>query len=282
MGTQINNFEVTNYTTTKLKIKATTAKVPEIMNDVSTISNQLTTITEELKKLVEEDIQSSDFVSETNNIITVSNNINAALATTMKSLINDAYERILKVSDESKAFQNDLSEASNVVKKSLDELDGIGNKKTSRLSTSGGKSEQSNTNTPVNDGVVINGSTSADPTVIDTVSSTPSTAEPTSNWSGPVLSKKMGVNQGPNGKETYYNLDMSRVVENMHDQGYEGNYWVRDDGVKMFGDYVIVAANLDVHPRGSIIESSLGPAIVCDTGGFAADNPNQIDIATSW
>ena len=135
MGTQINNFEVTNYTTTKLKIKATTAKVPEIMNDVSTISNQLTTITEELKKLVEEDIQSSDFVSETNNIITVSNNINAALATTMKSLINDAYERILKISDESKAFQNDLSEASNAVKKSLDELDGIGNKKVGRISS---------------------------------------------------------------------------------------------------------------------------------------------------
>lgn len=109
----------------------------------------------------------------------------------------------------------------------------------------------------------------------------PATDTP-SNWNGSVLDKQMGVNQGPSGKETYYNLDMSRVVQNMHDQGFAGEYWVRDDGVKMFGDYVIVAANLDVHPRGSIVESSLGPAIVCDTGAFASENPQQIDIATSW
>lgn len=110
---------------------------------------------------------------------------------------------------------------------------------------------------------------------------TPST-DASSSTGGSVLNKQMGVNQGPSGKETYYNLDMSRVVENMHNQGFEGEYWVRDDGVKMFGDYVIVAANLDVHPRGSIVESSLGPAIVCDTGGFAESDPNQLDIATSW
>lgn len=108
----------------------------------------------------------------------------------------------------------------------------------------------------------------------------PADANPSNG--GSVLNKQMGVNQGPSGKETYYNLDMSRVVENMHNQGFEGEYWVRDDGVKMFGDYVIVAANLDVHPRGSIVESSLGPAIVCDTGGFAESDPNQLDIATSW
>lgn len=113
------------------------------------------------------------------------------------------------------------------------------------------------------------------------VESTPAT-DASSSWNGSVLDKRMGVNQGPSGKETYYNLDMSRVVQNMHDQGFEGEYWVRDDGVKMFGDYVIVSANLDVHPRGSIVESSLGTAIVCDTGGFASENPEQLDIATNW
>ena len=42
------------------------------------------------------------------------------------------------------------------------------------------------------------------------------------------------------------------------------------------------AANLDVHPRGSLVETSLGTAIVVDTGGFADSNPNQIDIAVNW
>ena len=50
----------------------------------------------------------------------------------------------------------------------------------------------------------------------------------------------------------------------------------------MLGSYVMVAANLSVHPRGSLVPTSLGTGIVCDTGGFAASNPNQLDIATSW
>lgn len=281
MAKQINNFEVINYKTTKLKIKASTEKVPEIINDVNNISNQLTTITESLKKIVEEDIKSSDFVSSTNNIINMSNNINVALADTMKSLINDAYERICKISDESKTFQSDLAEASNVIKKSLDDLDSIRQKKTGSLSGFESKSPAPETNnTPPSESGATNDS---EPTVIDTVVKNPTpNPEQTSNWNGSVLTKKMGVNQGPSGKETYYNLDMSRVVENMHKQGYEGEYWVRDDGVKMFGNYVIVSANLDVHPRGSIVESSLGPAIVCDTGTFSSENPNQLDIATNW
>ena len=44
----------------------------------------------------------------------------------------------------------------------------------------------------------------------------------------------------------------------------------------------MVAANLNVHPRGSIVETSLGLGIVCDTGGFASGNATQLDIAVSW
>lgn len=33
----------------------------------------------------------------------------------------------------------------------------------------------------------------------------------------------------------------------------------------MFGNYVMVAANYGVHPKGSIVKSSLGLAIVVDT-----------------
>ncbi len=101
-------------------------------------------------------------------------------------------------------------------------------------------------------------------------------------WKGPVLSKGRGVIHGPSGKETYYNLNMSVCVRYMQRLGYNYEYWVRDDGVKMFGDYVMIAANLKIRPKGSIVMTSLGPGIVCDTGGFAKKNPTQIDIATTW
>lgn len=102
------------------------------------------------------------------------------------------------------------------------------------------------------------------------------------SWDGSVLSPSAGVNYGPSGKETYYNLDMSGVVSIMRGMGNNDSYWVRGDGCKMLGNYIMVAANLSVHPRGSLVETSLGTGIVCDTGGFAAGNANQLDIATSW
>ena len=70
------------------------------------------------------------------------------------------------------------------------------------------------------------------------------------NWNGPVLSRSKGSVYGPSGKETYYNLNMSGC--------------------------------LGVHPFGSLVECSLGTCIVVDTGGFAAGNPNQLDIAVTW
>ena len=101
-------------------------------------------------------------------------------------------------------------------------------------------------------------------------------------WKGPVLSRGRGTIQGPSGKETYYNLNMSGVVSIMRRMGYDYEYWVRDDGVKMFGNYVMIAANLNIRPRGSLVQTSLGMGMVCDTGTFAKRNPTQIDIATSW
>ena len=101
-------------------------------------------------------------------------------------------------------------------------------------------------------------------------------------WDGPVLNTFNGTVQGPSGKETYYNLDMSGIIDIMRSMGNEDEYWVREDGCKMLGDYIMCAANLEVHPRGSLVESSLGTCIVCDTGGFAAGNPNQLDIAVTW
>ncbi len=102
------------------------------------------------------------------------------------------------------------------------------------------------------------------------------------NWNGPVLSRGRGSVMGPSGKETYYNLNMNGVVNIMRRMGNTDEYWVRDDGCKMLGDYIMCAANLRVHPRGSLVESSLGTCIVCDTGGFASHNSNQLDIAVTW
>lgn len=104
-------------------------------------------------------------------------------------------------------------------------------------------------------------------------------------WRCPVLTARAGTIQGPSGKETYYNLPMQGVVRIMRNMGFsesEYSYWVRDDGVKMFGSYVMCACNLSVHPRGSLVDTSLGAGICVDTGGFAKHNPTQIDIATSW
>lgn len=96
------------------------------------------------------------------------------------------------------------------------------------------------------------------------------------------LTPSKGVHYGVSGKETYYNLDMSGVISIMRSIGNNDPYWIREDGVKMLGDYVMIAANLDLRPRGSLVETSLGTGIVCDTGGFAEKDPTQIDIAVNW
>ena len=103
-----------------------------------------------------------------------------------------------------------------------------------------------------------------------------------SSYKGAVLTRRAGTVNGPSGKEVYYNMNMSGVVKVLHRKGYSGDYWVRSDGVKMFGNYVMVAANSKVHPYGSIVQTSLGAAIVCDTGTFASSYPNCLDVATSW
>ena len=111
---------------------------------------------------------------------------------------------------------------------------------------------------------------------------TPETANYSVYWNGSVLSPSIGVNQGPSGTERYYNLDMSGVVSIARNSGIEGEYWVREDGVKMYGGYVMCACGFDVRPRGTVIETSLGPGICLDTGGFAATDPYMVDIAVTW
>lgn len=104
----------------------------------------------------------------------------------------------------------------------------------------------------------------------------------------PILNKRDGVcwyddgfGGGPH-KETYYNLPMKRVCEIAKKKGIKGEYWETEDGLKMYGYFIICAADYNTHAYGSIVLTSLGPGKVLDTGAFAATNPTQIDIATCW
>lgn len=101
----------------------------------------------------------------------------------------------------------------------------------------------------------------------------------TSNY----LTKSKGLNYFKKHRETYYNLPMQNVIRLMKPYGYTlKDYWVREDGVKMLGDYIMVAANYKIYPKGSLLETSLGMGIVVDTGAFVNTYPHGIDIAVVW
>ncbi|MCF0259508.1 MAG: hypothetical protein HUJ54_06580 [Erysipelotrichaceae bacterium] len=101
-------------------------------------------------------------------------------------------------------------------------------------------------------------------------------------WEGQPLTRDAGSIEGPEGTETWYNLNMDGVISIMRKEGNNDPYWVREDGVKMLGDYVMVGADFNVHPRGSLVQTSLGTGIVCDTGYLAPGDSDHIDIAVTW
>lgn len=116
------------------------------------------------------------------------------------------------------------------------------------------------------------------------ISAAPTIQLPTT-WNGPKLSSTNGVVIGPSGRETYYNMDMTFCISRMRRKGYsekEYPYWIRSDGCKMLGKYIMVAANFRIRPLGTILETSRGWAIVVDTGGFVRSYPKGLDIATTW
>ena len=101
----------------------------------------------------------------------------------------------------------------------------------------------------------------------------------------PHLTKTDGTFNGPSGTETYYNKDMSRCIQIMRDMGYsEEEYpvYIREDGAKMFGPYVMCAADISWRPKGTILETSLGQAIVVDTGAFRYSDSQMIDMCVDW
>lgn len=113
---------------------------------------------------------------------------------------------------------------------------------------------------------------------------TPAEKPSVSEYEAPTggLTQAGGVYWYGDQKETWYNLPMEGVIAQAQNNGIYGEYWVRDDGVKMYGDYIILACNRSVHPMGSLVETSLGTGISLDTGAFASANPTQVDIAVDW
>jgi uncharacterized protein YabE (DUF348 family) len=103
------------------------------------------------------------------------------------------------------------------------------------------------------------------------------------------LSEAKGVNffvdsNGVTHRETYYDLSMAGVMGNaVRLCGVSSAYTVRADGVKIDQDgYILIAANLAIYPRCSVVETSLGPGKVYDTGSFVSVHPHGFDIATDW
>ena len=94
------------------------------------------------------------------------------------------------------------------------------------------------------------------------------------------LTAKLGRITYDGHQETWYNLPMSNVIERSDEaMGLSDMYWIRDDGVKMYAQWVICAA----HPskiRYSRIQTSLGEGIILDT--HECSDTELIDIATTW
>lgn len=109
--------------------------------------------------------------------------------------------------------------------------------------------------------------------------------EPEAPEERPHLTRSGGIFDGPSGKETYYNLNMGGCVRIMRDKGYSLDdypYWIRDDGAKMFGDYVMVAMDTNIYPKGTVVETSMGQAIVVDHCVAATWGTVAVDIAVNW
>lgn len=97
-----------------------------------------------------------------------------------------------------------------------------------------------------------------------------------------VLSERLGRVQGPQEEETWYNLPMDAVIRKMRELGYSDNdypYYVTDNGIKMLGDFIMVAADTSKYPKGTVVQTSLGQGMVCDKHETDSD---VIDIAVDW
>lgn len=96
-----------------------------------------------------------------------------------------------------------------------------------------------------------------------------------------ILTMSAGKVRFNNHWESWYDLPMDKVIGRTDQAvGMTGLYNVREDGVKCYGPFVIVAADPSRHRRYTFVETSLGTGLVLDV--HTADDPELIDIATDW
>ena len=128
-------------------------------------------------------------------------------------------------------------------------------------------------------------------------------------WSSNYLRASAGYNvyYGKDGRytrETWCDLNPNYLVTLMKKEGIDLDYWIREDGVYMYGDYVMVAADIPhldgteqeaEYRKGDIVETSLGTGMVVDLCGMAekvrkgefagtrfSDVEVWYDIYTAW
>ena len=96
-----------------------------------------------------------------------------------------------------------------------------------------------------------------------------------------ILTAKIGTINYAGHVETWYNLKMNKIVERADSfYGLSDVYEVREDGVKTYNGFVIVAADMSV-PYGTVVETSRGIGLVLDYHTIK-NGENTFDLATSW
>lgn len=105
-------------------------------------------------------------------------------------------------------------------------------------------------------------------------------------------------------RETWCDLNPNNLAKLMKEQGIDLDFWIREDGVYMYGDYVMVAADIPhmdgteqaaEYRKGDLVETSLGTGMVVDLCGMAemvrkgelagtkySDVEVWYDIYTAW
>ena len=104
-------------------------------------------------------------------------------------------------------------------------------------------------------------------------------------WSKDYLTASAGfikyvTSGGRMAKETWCDLNPNNLAKLMKEQGFDLDFWIREDGGYMYGDYVMVAADIPhmdgteqaaEYRKGDLVETSLGTGIVVDLCGMAED-----------